>query len=357
MKLNARDKNYSFNNKNPNSTMRPHHILHFTLAVVGVLMVAGGHAAAQSDDESIAVARSVIKSDRQAVVTKALQLTDTESQAFWPIYNEYRADMDKVGNGLVAVVKDYASLYPDVPEERAKQMLKGLVELEENQLSTRVKYLKKFAKVLPPSKNLRFAQVENRLDLALRLELASEIPLVPIEGRMTPRAEGAVSYVAGVPGGVVVQTIQVSAKVAAIDPSKRKVTLVSSDGIKKTVKAGPEVINFDQIRVGDRVKVTVAEELVVQMAQPGESMDNQDAAGVALAPKGAKPGGLIAETSQITATVKEIDLPNRTATLEFEDGSTKTIPVRSDVDLNQRKVGERVTFRVTEMVALTVEKP
>ena len=116
---------------------------------------------------------------------------------------------------------------------------------------------------------------------------------------------------------------------------------------------GPEAINFDQIHVGDRVKVTAAEELVVQMAQPGESADSNGASLVALAPKGAKPGAVVAETTLVTATVKEIDLPNRTATLEFEDGSTKTFPVRSDVDLNQRKVGEKVTFRVTEMVALT----
>ena len=134
-------------------------------------------------------------------------------------------------------------------------------------------------------------------------------------------------------------------------------TLVSADGIKKTIKAGPEAINFDQIHVGDRVMVTAAEELVVQMAQPGESTDSKGAALVALAPKGAKPGGVVAETTLVTATLKEIDQSNHTATLEFEDGSTRTFPVRSDVDLKQRKIGEKVTFRVTEMVAITIQKP
>jgi Cu/Ag efflux protein CusF len=326
-----------------------------TLLIGGVLTVAQGRAAA--DEDAIAVARSVIKADRQAVVTQALQLTEKESQGFWPLYHEYRSEMDKVADGLVSLVKDYAKCYPDVPEDRAKQMLRDLTGLEKKQLATREKYLKKFGKVLPGPKNLRFAQVENRLDLALRLELASEIPLVPIEGRMTPRGEGAVSYVAGVPGGVVVQTIQVTAKVAAIDTATRKITLVSSDGIKKTVTAGPNVINFDQIHVGDRVKVTAAEELVVQMTEPGGSAESQNAALVALAPKGAKPGGVLAETTQVIATVKEIDLPNRTATLEFEEGSTRTFPVRSDVDLKQRKVGEKVAFRVTQMVAISVECP
>jgi predicted nucleic acid-binding protein len=67
--------------------------------------------------------------------------------------------------------------------------------------------------------------------------------------------------------------------------------------------------------------------------------------------------GLVAETTLVTATVKEIDLRNRTVDLEFEDGSIRTLPVRSDVHLEKRKPGEKVSFRVTEMVALTVEKP
>jgi hypothetical protein len=45
------------------------------------------------------------------------------------------------------------------------------------------------------------------------------------------------------------------------------------------------------------------------------------------------------------------------ATLAFDDGSTKTFPVRPDIDLGQRSVGEKVVFQVTEMIAISVEKP
>ena len=52
-----------------------------------------------------------------------------------------------------------------------------------------------------------------------------------------------------------------------------------------------------------------------------------------------------------------IDRTKRTATLRFEDGRTKTFPVRDDIDLSRRKVGEKVVFLVTEMVAISVDKP
>jgi hypothetical protein len=326
------------------------------VAIAAFLALPRGQAAEPSDQDAIALARSVIKADRQAIVTRTMQLTDTEAQGFWPLYQQYRADMDKVGDGMVKLVQDYAAVYPNVPEDRARTMLKDLLALEKDKVSTRATYLNKFAKVLPAEKNLRFAQVENRLDLATQLKLASSVPLVPIEGRLTTETSGAAVVAEGVPGGAIVETRELTATVAAINRASRKVTLVDAGGIKTTVKVGPEAINFDQIRLGDQLQVTATEEMVVQMAQPGDSAADGTTAVVALAPKGAKPGGVVAETTEVIATVTAIDQDKRTATLTFDDGSTKTLPVRTDVDLSKRKVGEKVVFRVTETVAIRVAK-
>jgi hypothetical protein len=59
----------------------------------------------------------------------------------------------------------------------------------------------------------------------------------------------------------------------------------------------------------------------------------------------------------VTGSVIAIDHEARTATLRFADGSTQTFPVREDVDLSRRKVGEHVVFQITEMFALDVTKP
>jgi hypothetical protein len=161
----------------------------------------------------------------------------------------------------------------------------------------------------------------------------------------------------GVPGGVFVNTVEVSVKITAVDTAKRKLTLLLPNGEKTTVKVGPEVINFDQIQRGDLVTATLTEETVIYLDEEGVATTDGAAAMVALAPKGAKPGGLVAETVQVTATVAAIDPAKRTATLRFEDGHTETFPVRADIDLSQRKVGEKVVFLVTEMIAISVEKP
>lgn len=160
----------------------------------------------------------------------------------------------------------------------------------------------------------------------------------------------------GVPGGVIVDTVNVSAKVTAIDTVNRKATLLGPDGEEFPVTVGPEAVNFDQVRVGDMVDVILTEELVVFLAEEGASAPDGSAAMVALAPKGAQPGGVVAAITQVTATVTAIDQTGRRATLQFEDGSQKIFPVRDDIDLSRRKVGEKVVFQVTEMIAISVEK-
>ena len=175
----------------------------------------------------------------------------------------------------------------------------------------------------------------------------------------TPEGQSAtvVATEKGVPGGTFVETYQVTATVTGIDAADRKVTLVTPDGKKTTVKCGPEVVNFDQIRVGDQLKATVAAQLVVYMAKDNPPASEGQAALVALAPKGAKPGGLMANTVQVKAKVTAIDLKHHKATLQFPDGTTKTVEVRKDVDLTQRQIGEEVVIRATEAVAISVEKP
>jgi len=161
----------------------------------------------------------------------------------------------------------------------------------------------------------------------------------------------------GVPGGVTVQTYKETATVTGIDRATRKVTLVTPDGTKSTVKCGPEVANFAQIEVGDQVRATVTEQLVIFVRQPGEPAGDGAVSVIALAPIGAKPGGVLANTEEITAKVKAINIKKRKATLLFPVGTSHTFKVRPDVDMTRHSIGDEVVFRATEAMAISVEKP
>lgn len=194
----------------------------------------------------------------------------------------------------------------------------------------------------------------------LTLSACETAPTTPAAEAMpaTPEVVVETAVEEGVPGGIMVATLAIDATVTAVDKTSRKMTLKGPSGESRTVKVGPEAVNFDQISVGDVVKATLTEELVVYLNAEGEPAGADDAAAlVALAPEGSMPAGVVAETIQVTGTVTAIDLEKRSATLQFADGSSKTFPVRKDIDLTQRKLGETVTFRVTDVIALSIEKP
>ena len=154
-----------------------------------------------------------------------------------------------------------------------------------------------------------------------------------------------------------VETHRLDATVTDIDASARKVSLLTEEGKKTTVKCPPEVVNFDQIHVGDKVRAVVTSELTVAMADASNPRMESASQTVALAPKGAKPGLFVTETQQYTAKITDINLKKHQATLRFPDGSDRTFNVRKDVDLTQRKVGEEVTFQVAMAMAIAIEKP
>ena len=141
-----------------------------------MLCVQVRHANAQTQQDMIEVARSVVAADRKAVVVAAMELTEKEGMRFWPLYDEYRNEMGKINDDRIKLVLDYAKLYPAVPDEQAKEMLDTYIRLQRKQVDKRTAHLKNFAKILPPAKALRFAQVETRLDLLYQLQLAVQSP-------------------------------------------------------------------------------------------------------------------------------------------------------------------------------------
>jgi hypothetical protein len=127
--------------------------------------------------EEIRLTREVINNERQALVTRAMDLTPGEMQRFWPLYREYRLAASKVGDRIVTLITTYADNHQNLTDKVANKLLTDFVRIEEDRARLKAQYLPKFKKVLPVKKVARFYQIENKLDTALLAELAEAIPL------------------------------------------------------------------------------------------------------------------------------------------------------------------------------------
>ncbi len=154
--------------------------------LLGIWLAGGALATGEIQPDAITRLRSDLKADRKAVIAQEMSFTEKESEAFWPVYRSYRAETERVADRIVELVLEYADLYPNVPEQKAAEMLRAYTKAEGDLLNIKQKYLKKLEKVLPASKVFRFAQLDNRFDLGTRLALAASIPVLPADQGQTP---------------------------------------------------------------------------------------------------------------------------------------------------------------------------
>jgi len=136
-------------------------------------------ATAQNYNDLVEVVRSDVRTEKQAIVLANLGLTEQQSAAFSPVYDQYSAAMKTVWDKKIQLIKDYAGSYSSMTDETAKSLLSRSNALEKEAMNLRGTYEKKMMKVLPATTVARWAQIENRLGKLIDLQIADEIPLMP----------------------------------------------------------------------------------------------------------------------------------------------------------------------------------
>jgi hypothetical protein len=148
------------------------------VALIAIAAPMVGHAQATQGvktDEQILYKQ--VMTDKRAVFAQNLQLTDSESRAFWPVYDEYEGKLKKINDQFMVLVDDYANKFGSITDADAAAMLKKKMQLEKERDALKQTYTKKVAKVLPPIKALRYAQVETRINNMIRSDVYSLIPI------------------------------------------------------------------------------------------------------------------------------------------------------------------------------------
>jgi hypothetical protein len=160
------------------------------------------------------------------------------------------------------------------------------------------------------------------------------------------------------PGFVAVNLSVVKASVEDIDKQSRMITLKGPRGNLVTLKAGEEIVNFDQINKGDDVVARYYESVAIIVdAVKGAQPRARESEMVEIAPRGAKPARTMVNTKELTAVVDKINYKKRAVTLKLPEGKVFTVKVDPSVKkFKEIKKGDEIYVRHTEALALSVEK-
>ena len=139
------------------------------------------------------------------------------------------------------------------------------------------------------------------------------------------------------------ETVTIEGTVETIDVARRHVNIKTAEGKFVAIDVPKGAKRFNELKVGNKVKVTYSNYVIVQLKKPGEpAVDKAYTGKAAGTGEGAKPGGTAYMHRIMTATITEIDKGASSITFE---GPKKWKYSRRVVDptvFDQVKVGDRV---------------
>ena len=130
------------------------------------------------NDKDVQLLRQDLRAKAKQLITKNMQLTDSEAAAFWPLYDQYAAEVRNVNDTRFGLIRQYAQVYRTMSADQADSMIKLLAEADQTIISLRMQYLPKFQQALPGTKAALFMQLDRRLDGLMNVQMATQLPLI-----------------------------------------------------------------------------------------------------------------------------------------------------------------------------------
>src|SRR5262245_28539696 len=154
-----------------------------TLAGVLALLLLGLvplSVAQEKPTDNMQILRDKLRADKKLLVTTNMELTESEAQGFWPLYEQYQKDLQKINQRIANLLESYAADFrsKSLTDEKAKQLIAEAVAIEQAEAQLKSTYAPQLSKVLPVRKVARYLQIENKIRAIVKYDIASGVPLV-----------------------------------------------------------------------------------------------------------------------------------------------------------------------------------
>ena len=189
----------------------------------------------------------------------------------------------------------------------------------------------------------------------ISLMLAAAVFIVPLATHAQNQPQAAVAVVKSPDGGVAAEAVQLQGKIKSVDKKARSVVIVGPNGNEIQMNLSDEVKNFDQIRKGDLVTLTMMHALALELRKVANSgiRERVDSESVRAAKPGEKPGVVVEKSVRVIANVVAVNAKAQTVTLRGPK-RTLELALKDPSVLKDVKVGDQVEVDYVEAVALTV---
>lgn len=132
----------------------------------------------QSNKEEIDLIQAAFGMDKKAIVADFVQLSDTQKDAFWTLYDEYETKRKEYGRERIELLKQYAELYMTMTSEQADEWTKKVMELQVKTDKLIATYYEKVKDISDGVVATQFYQIENYILSMIRMEILQGVPFL-----------------------------------------------------------------------------------------------------------------------------------------------------------------------------------
>jgi len=129
-------------------------------------------------DQDIQMLRKDLRAQRKQIIAANMNLSSTEAEKFWPVYEQYVSDLVKMNGTKYALIKEYLQTQGNLTDTQAQSAVDQWISVDQSVAELRKKYIPSFRKALSPKNTALFYQLDRRVQLMIDLQLASSIPMI-----------------------------------------------------------------------------------------------------------------------------------------------------------------------------------
>jgi hypothetical protein len=141
-------------------------------------------AASESDAQKkntsayIDLMRRNVRQDKAEIMGSVMALSAADAAKFWPVYADYDAQLSKLNDQRVELIKDYAQNYNDMTDQKADELIQKALAYQKQREELLASTYEKVKQALGAVTAARFVQVEHQLLLIIDLQIDSALPVV-----------------------------------------------------------------------------------------------------------------------------------------------------------------------------------
>jgi hypothetical protein len=130
-------------------------------------------------DDDIKLLRQDLQAEKDTIIRDTMKFSAAESTAFWPVYREYSQQQHAIADRRLHLIIEYAQTIDTIDDSTAVSLTERMFQIEDDTQALRRQYFPKFKEALGGKRAAKFYQVDNRLNILVDAQLASEVPLIP----------------------------------------------------------------------------------------------------------------------------------------------------------------------------------